>query len=300
MYEKIDVRYPINTLVSYHYWKKRDLSILKNNGLNVIGDSGAFSAMTQGTVISVTELGEWGVKWKDDLAWCASLDVIGNQKQTYKNYKQLRTDFDLEVIPTVHYGANPNAIDKYVADGVDYIGLGGMVAYKSEPSKLLRWCLSMFKYAQDTHPQVRFHGWGITHKDLLLTLPWYSVDSTGWAYSFMLGRHTLWIPPLGKFIRFATDGKEAFKYGDLIRRYYNVEPAVIARSTKENYYETVRVSARSYQLLEDHLRKRYHVTAPNYGLKPNAPVGVNIHLANGSNVIFEKYLAPIRDEEVNV
>jgi hypothetical protein len=299
MPNRVQVRYPVNTLVSYHYFKKQDISAFTRHGYRCIGDSGAFSAMTTGKPIDINDFGMWAKKWQKDLAWVASLDVIGNQTETWNNYQRLREYYGVDVVPTLHYGADPSEMDKYVEQGVDYIGLGGMVPFKSEPQKLLRWTLSMFKYARDNHPQVRFHGWGITHKDLLTTLPWYSVDSTGWAYSFMLGRHTLWIPTEGKFVRFATDGKEAFKYGDQIREHYGIEPADIAFSNNTNYQVTVRTSARSYQLLEDHMRKRFNISAPKYGVAKNAPVGPNIHLANGSSVVFTKYLVPITEGETN-
>ena len=290
MPNRVDVRYPINTLISYHYFKKNDIADIASNGYRLIGDSGAFSAMTTGKPIELDAFGEWARKWHNDLAWVASLDVIGDQDATWNNFLRLRVDYGVDVIPTIHYGSSPSEIDKYVEMGVDYIGLGGMVPLKSEPQRLMRWTLSMFKYARDNYPQVRFHGWGITQKDLIMNLPWYSMDSTGWAYSFMLGRHTLWIPTEGRFIRFATDGKEAFKYGDLIREHYNVEPADIAVSNNANYKLTARVSARSYQLLENHLRKRFNISAPTYGVKPDAPNGPNIHLANGSKDVFTKYL----------
>lgn len=299
MPNRVKVRYPINTLVSYHYFKKQDISEFTRNSYRCIGDSGAFSAMTTGKPIDINDFGLWAKKWQKDLAWVASLDVIGNQTETFNNYNKLKDYYGVDVIPTLHYGAHPSEMDKYANKGVDYIGLGGMVPHKSEPQKLLRWTLSMFKYARDNHPNMRFHGWGITHKDLLTQLPWYSVDSTGWAYSFMLGRHTLWIPTEGKFVRFSTDGKEAYKYGDQIREHYGVEPADIAVSNNQNYQVTVRVSARSYQLLEDHMRKRFHVSAPKYGVAPDSPSGPNIHLANGSSVVFTKYLVPIKEGVAN-
>jgi hypothetical protein len=43
-----------NALVSYHYWRNRDISALA--GFTLIADSGAFSADTQGAVITLADL----------------------------------------------------------------------------------------------------------------------------------------------------------------------------------------------------------------------------------------------------
>ena len=84
---EVKLRYPVNSLVSFHYFGNRDIAEMKSWGLRLIGDSGAFSAHSQGKPINIQDFADWGLRWKNDLAWLASLDVIGNKDATWKNYK---------------------------------------------------------------------------------------------------------------------------------------------------------------------------------------------------------------------
>jgi len=280
MPERIKLRYPLNALASYHYYKKNDMSALHRGGLRVIADSGAYSAAALGSTIDQDEFAGWAIKWRDSLAWIAGLDVIGNDAATYRNWQSMRRTYHLDFVPTIHYGVTGDAMDKYVDEGVDYIGLGGMVPFKSEPKRLLRWALAMFRYARDNHPHVRFHGWGVTHPDLITNLPWYSVDSSGWGAAYRYGRLALFDQRQGKFVGILCDGKDAHRHRVLVTK-YGVTPADIAKSTPANRPLLCRVSARSYQALEDHLRARHPVSAPTYGLNTLAgrPAGPNVHLA---------------------
>ena len=277
------LRLPINALVSYHYFRQKDIAELRSWGLRLIGDSGAFSALNVGAHIDVDEFLEWGLTWKNDLAWVASLDVIGNEKESWKNYKALRAG-GLEAIPTIHYGTDPKVISKYAKEGVDFMGLGGMVGRKSEVQRLLRWTLSVFRYARDNHPEMRFHGWGVTHNELVMNLPWYSVDSSGFSSSYRFARLALFDPARGRNTTIALDGKDIYNYGDLLRNTYGIEPEAIAVSTKETRRPLVRTSVLSVQKMEDFLRTRHQVTAPKYGLNHNLGVGgeaPNVHVALG-------------------
>jgi len=272
------LRYPINALVSYHYFKNNDIAEMQGWGLRLIGDSGAFSAETQDTPIDIVEFAEWGKRWTDNLAWLASLDVIGDQAATYTNYKWLRNQ-GLDVIPTIHYGCDPKELDKYAADGVDYIGLGGMVGRKSEAQRLLRWTLSIFRYARDHHPAMRFHGWGVTHPQLVMNLPWYSVDSSGFSSAYRFGRLTLFDPDTGTKHNVAMDGKDIYNHADLLKRVYKCDPAEVAVSTPQTRRQLVRLAVASVQQMENQLRKRFNVSAPVYGLN-RSDDGTNVHLAN--------------------
>lgn len=278
------LRLPINALISYHYFKGKDVAELRSWGLRLIGDSGAFSAKNLGLDISLDEFLEWGLAWRQDLAWVASLDVIGDQKQSWKNYKALRAG-GLDAIPTIHYGEDPKTISKYASEGVDFMGLGGMVGRKSEVQRLLRWTLSVFRYARDNHPKMRFHGWGVTHSDLVMNLPWYSVDSSGFSSSYRFARLALFDPSKGKNIGIALDGKDIFNHGNLLRDSYGIDPAAISVSTKETRRPLVRTSVLSVQKMEDFLRTRHRVSAPMYGLNRELRAGgaaPNVHVVLGA------------------
>jgi len=279
MSEEVKLRYPVNSLVSFHYFNNRDIAEMKSWGLRLIGDSGAYSALTQGTPINIEEFAEWGLKWKDDFAWLASLDVIGDKDATYENYKWLRAQ-GLDVIPTIHYGCDPKELDRYVAEGVDFIGLGGMVGRKSEADRLLRWTLSVFRYARDNHPQLRFHGWGVTHRQLTMNLPWYSVDSSGFSAAYRFARLSLFDPALGKQVAIALDGKDIYKHVDLLNRVYQVDPEDVKLSTPDRRRQLVRLAISSVQKMEEFLRARHNVSPPSYGLNSYAEAP-NVHVAIG-------------------
>jgi hypothetical protein len=238
-------------------------------GLRLIGDSGAFSADSQNATIDRDAFYEWAVRWQHDLYWIASLDVIGDLKQSWANWRAAPPG--LRLVPTVHYGAPVESIDRYVEAGADLIGLGGMVPFKSESPRLLRWCLAMMRYARDNHPHVRFHGWGVTHPQLMMNLPWWSVDSSGYSASFRYGRMTLFDPEAKCRVGVVLDGKDMARHRDLLRRHYGVDWRDVATSTAANRRAIVRVSLRTYQLMEHYLQNRHRVTAPR-SLSVSAPL----------------------------
>lgn len=292
MSEDIYLRKPVNALISFHYFKTRDVAEIQSWGLRLIGDSGAYSAESQGAPIDIDEFIEWGRTWRDNLSWIASLDVIGDKEASWSNYRYLR-DAQLDVIPTIHYGCDPSEMDRYAAEGVDFMGLGGMVIRKSETPRLLRWTLSCFHYARENHPQMRFHGWGVTHKELVNNLPWFSVDSSGYSSSYRFARLSLFDPSIGKNVGIDLNGRDIFKHNDLLQREYGIDPAEVAVSDKESRRQLVRLSIASIQRQEDFLRKRHTVIAPSYGLNPlveNAPP--ELYASVGRNPLDLKNLGP--------
>lgn len=281
MSELIELRKPINSLVSYHYFKTIDIAEMESWGLRMIGDSGAFSAFSKGAEITIDEFAQWGHQWKNNLAWIASLDVIGDVKASYANYLKLRNK-GLDVIPTIHYGAKPETLDIYAKDGVDFVGLGGMVGRKSERDKLLRWTLNMFRHAKKNYPDMKFHGWGVTHTELINNLPWYSVDSSGFSSAYRFATLRLFDPKKGKSVGMELDGKDIFKHSDLIRRVYNIDPELVKKSTPQTRRNLVRLSIASVQQLENFLKKRHGViSTPKYGVKSESS-SASIHLALGA------------------
>lgn len=280
MSDDIPLRYPVNALVSFHYFGNNDIGQMKDWGLRLIGDSGAFSALTQGTPIDLMAFCDWAHRWRSSLSWIASLDVIGDAEASWNNYRTLR-DQGLDAVPTIHYGEPPELISRYADEGVDFIGLGGMVIRKSEPQRLLRWTLSMFRYAREKHPEIRFHGWGVTHPDLVMPLPWFSVDSSGFSAAYRYGRLTLFDPRKAKRIGIDLNGKDIWKHGAFIRNEYGVDPGKVAVSDSSTRRDLVRLSVAAIQKQEEYLQRRHKVTAPSYGINPDADHGPRMHAAIG-------------------
>lgn len=253
---------PVDILCSYHYFKDVDMGAIASWGCRTIGDSGAFSAMSTGAPIDREEFHRWAARWERDLFWTAALDVIGDQQATQRNWQAAQDD-GLNLVPTVHYGSAPTALDWYVDRGVDFIGLGGMVGFSSEADRLMRWLIPMFKRVRDNYPHVRFHGWGISHPLLMDSLPWWSADSSGFASAFRFGTLRLFLPRQGKFVQVDLNGRDLAKYRNVLARYYGIEDwTTAAVSTPETRRVVGRLALRAVQLYGQWLRARQQVSAP--------------------------------------
>lgn len=268
--DRVRLSYPVDALVSYHYYRREaDMGPLAESGrLRMIGDSGAFSAYTQGAPISLAEYADWGRRWRDRLYWIAALDVIGDQAATFRNWMLLRSRHELDTIPTLHAPAHPRAIDRYAAEGVDFMGLGGLVtgARANFP-----WMLSVFRYARDRQPQMRFHLWSVTNRDVLAALPAYSGDSSGiLGQAFRYGMMRIFDPATGRDIRHKLDGKpHPAALARILRRVYGVDPATVRTSHAGNRYTLIRLLAASTQQYAMWLQRRHRVPAPKYGINPD-------------------------------
>lgn len=277
----VPVRYPCNSLVSFHYYRRQDIGAYHRAGLRLIGDCGAFSAMMQGTPIDIDEFAEWALRWRDALAWVASLDVIGDADASWRNFQRLRAR-GLDVVPTVHLGAPTSALDRYVAEGCDYVGLGGLVTTASRTSTL-RWAVSMFKHVRDNYPHVRFHGWAATRSWLVNQLPFYSVDSSSGNSALRYGTSKLWNPATCQPVSIDMNGVDSHRHALLLRKHYQVEPADVAVSNPGSKRALLRLSVVSTQYREDWLRARFQVTPPTYGLNGPQPIGPNVHFVDSAH-----------------
>lgn len=273
---------PRNILVSYHYFSGYDLN--KFAGLRVIGDSGAFSAKHRGAEITTAALAAWGQKWRHRLCWLAALDVIGDQAATRYNWHDMVDGHGMPGVPTVHFGSEPSALDYFGKRDVDFVGLGGLVGRPA--SAQMRWLVSMFRYARDAWPDMRFHGWGITRSDAL-KLPFFSVDSSGWSGSYRYGQLALRDPKSKTVHAVDLDGTQTYApaIARLLRDEYGVNPSQVSTSGPHNRLLMVRLSALSASVQEQQMRylhRRSRISAPTWGQldtpEPTVP-GPNYHLA---------------------
>lgn len=252
---------PIDILCSFHYFAATDLAQMHGWGCRIIGDSGAYSALSQGAVIDLDAFYEWVARWRSVLFWAASLDVIGDAEASWQNWRDAPEELGL--VPTVHYGADPEELDRYAEAGVTLVGLGGMVPFRGEPKRLMRWCLSMMRYAEKQWPDLRFHGWGVTHPLLLENLPWYSIDSSGFSAAYRYGRMTLFDPDRKRRVSVMLDGKASVTQHRLLAKHYGLDSwEEAATSSTASRRLIVRLSLRSYQLYGEWLRDRRPVSPP--------------------------------------
>ena len=119
--------------------------------------------------------------------------------------------------------------------GVDLMGLGGMVGRSSD--KQMRWLVSVFKHQQRHHPDLVFHGWGVTSPKVL-RLPFYSVDSSGWTSVFRYGQVTVRDPRTGQRYKYQANGRDLKtkpKIARLLRTEYGINPDDVLISNADNW-----------------------------------------------------------------
>lgn len=170
-----------NRLVSYYYIKE-DLRVLSHQFENQMLDSGAFTAWTKGSTITVEELAQFIKQYGDNFHHYINLDVIGNDIASYENYHKLKK-MGINTVPVFHRLEDWQYLHKYCQES-DYICIGGCVGFSvKELIPFLDHCFAIIKQ----YWPKKIHGLGITSKALMLRYPFYSVDSTSWLGSARFG-----------------------------------------------------------------------------------------------------------------
>lgn len=167
--------------------------IPENRTVDLLLDSGAFSAWMRRETLDVKEYIRF-VKEFEPLLWHyvnldvipgqrdhkrTSADVLESAKASYRN-QQIMKDAGLRPMPVYHQGEGWTWLEKLLKDGEDYIGVS---PFKDIPVQSQRvWLDQVFSILTDAKGRalVRTHGFGTTHPGLLIRYPWYTVDSTTW------------------------------------------------------------------------------------------------------------------------
>ncbi len=302
------LRDPFNALVSYAFFRTRvpEIKVHHDLGMRFIGDSGAYSAHTQGKIITLDAYADWLTDLAGRLVWCASLDVIGNPEATWVNFIRLRATGH-QVVPTIHVGTDIRELDRYVDRGCDLIGLGGM-AKRKDPKALMRWLVPIFRYARDVHPQVRFHGWGMTRREILMHLPFWSVDSSGFGQVYRFGRLDLFDQTTGRRVTFHMNkGHTLAAGGEHFRDRLGITPAEVAKIDIRNatpYHPTAAesagrsllygVAAHLAQDTETYYTRRHHVSPPSSLSITYPKIGTLVHFADGDPLVFKGIRAHVQ------
>lgn len=271
------IQAPFDALVSAHYFSGVHEPVIAEAakaGMTLIGDSGAYSAMSLGKPVDIDKFCGWVERNQKHLCWVASLDAIGHPEQSLANYQYMVRN-GLAVVPTVHFPADPRELDRY-ADR-QLVGLGGVAARKDHKT-VLKWLVSMFRYARATHPAMRFHGWGMTRSTYIDHLPFYSVDSSAFGAGYRYGRVSVWDPAAGRRVSFWLDQKAAAGRWSLLRSRYGVSAVDVATSGPLNRELHVVLSALTARYMGEHYTRRHHVSPP----VGQTRLGTRIHLADSS------------------
>ena len=163
---------------------------------NILVDSGAFSAYTQGKTVDIDEYIEWIKNYK--LKWgkkvnqlnFINLDVIGSPQDSQKNLNYLIKN-NVNVLPVLHQaGFNVDTLKSYLAKH-DYIAFGGMVGRKRKQDTIpwLNKCFHQIgKHYKKTKKLPRIHLLGVGSEDMMYRYPACSVDNTNWLAVYRFGR----------------------------------------------------------------------------------------------------------------
>lgn len=179
---------PPRILLSYFYFKNINIATflksLSPHSLDVIADSGAFSAYTHNQVIDVAQYADWLLRWKPLFTSYSNLDVKGDWRNGLRNQKYLESR-GLAPFPVFHaaHDESWDLLRDFVSE-YDYIGLGGMAGSMNRGSPLVRWAIKCFEVAGSKSV---FHGFGMTTAEMLTGLPWHSVDSSSWTSGVRYG-----------------------------------------------------------------------------------------------------------------
>ena len=144
-------------------------------GTEIMLDSGAFSAWNAGKTIDINKY----ISFIQDnhIELYFNLDVIGDVEGTKRN-QAIMEHAGLNPIPVFHYGEPLEYLDWLVDQGYTYIGLGGTV------KKSVQQRQAFFNEVFARHPNINYHGLGVTAKPLIENYNWYSADSTTWLAPF--------------------------------------------------------------------------------------------------------------------
>lgn len=222
--EEIRKAYPYD-LESYHYLRdtQNAPAYFREIKKTIFLDSGAFSMFTQNIKVDLAEYAAYIKKNKDFIHVASNLDEIGRGKEqkTWDNQKILEKLG--AVIQPVHHARDDDSwLKKYLAEGYDYIFLGGMVP---ETTKYLRGWLdhifSRYLTKKNGEAKVKIHGFGLTTLELMQRYPWYSIDSTSWVLAGRFGSIYMDLPH-GDTKVYISDQSPARKDWD--RHYDSLDP----------------------------------------------------------------------------
>lgn len=176
--------------------------------LELMLDSGAFSAWTRAQSISVYDYIEFIKYYGHLFNSVVSLDVIPGEYGKRKTQKDIQTaleqsyenhlimkDAGLKPIPIFHQYEDMSYLERMIEDGEDYIGISPT---GDNISMNLRWFENVFNVITDSdgYPIVKTHGFGVTSIPIMLRFPWYSADSLSWVMQSGFG--CVLVPPEGE------------------------------------------------------------------------------------------------------
>lgn len=163
------------------------------SSFQVFIDSGAYTILNQArkgnkvaATIGLPNYCEWLEQNKGLYNVYANMDVIYNGKATYDNWIEMRKR-GFDPLPVYHAGTDIMYLKKYLDAGCPYICLGA-VAFLGMRYRFANFDNLWSNYLTEPNgmPRLKVHGFGLTALSVMARYPWYSVDSSSWAF---IARH---------------------------------------------------------------------------------------------------------------
>lgn len=162
----------LGVLVSFHYIKPFEASERTGpiRAKKFMLDSGAYSAWNAGVSVDIDALVKESKKprWTESVA----LDVIGSPEGSLKNALYMKA-CGSNAFPVFHYGEPWDLLKEYKK----HFWKVGLSCLLGEPlAKSKKWLEQCFAHAWPC----RFHSFGWTSRDILMSFPFHSADASTW------------------------------------------------------------------------------------------------------------------------
>lgn len=183
-------RQKLPMLISYFYLREQSEASLRrvitNPNIELLVDSGAFSALNVGAEITLDEYLEFCHKWKDYLFGYMALDKLQDPVQTDKNLKVMIAS-GLKPIPVHVLGDTARRMDE-LFELSEWVALGGLRRPQRGPAPV-SYIRQKMLWARGRH----VHWLGYTRKQMLEAFRPYSADCSSWASGMMYGQLTFYL-----------------------------------------------------------------------------------------------------------
>lgn len=110
-----------------------------------------------------------------------SVDIIFRPDLSWRVQKYMEDMHKLKPLPVYHHGEDFKWLKLYI-DNYDYVGIGGLGQDVTKSAWMQATGDPAFDLMCDAKgmPRVKAHGFAMTSPDIVMSYPWYSIDSTSW------------------------------------------------------------------------------------------------------------------------